>query len=352
MRPDGAHRHGDAVPGEQPRDQRGRHERGGPGLRRKRGCCRRPAGRAADTGGGRRSIVGMAGSCWAGPRHGNRFTMRRRGLSARSRGSPMWPNFPSPYRCLGHLMKIGTTHPSSARSSMPDPTTTTPRPTEPVAFPQDRTCPYHPPTGYDPLRTDRPLSRVTLYDGRPVWLVTGHALARDLLADPRLSSDRTRDGFPATTPRFAAVRNRRTALLGVDDPEHRTQRRMMVPSFTLKRAAALRPRIQGIVDELLDAMIAQGPPAELVGAFALPVPSMVICELLGVPYADHEFFEEQSRRLLRGPDVADTLDARERAGGVPGRPHRPQAEGTGGGRAGRPCPAADGRGRGGPRRGG
>ncbi|MYX42911.1 cytochrome P450 [Streptomyces sp. SID89] len=201
---------------------------------------------------------------------------------------------------------------------MPDPTTTTPRPTEPVAFPQDRTCPYHPPTGYDPLRTDRPLSRVTLYDGRPVWLVTGHALARDLLADPRLSSDRTRDGFPATTPRFAAVRNRRTALLGVDDPEHRTQRRMMVPSFTLKRAAALRPRIQGIVDDLLDAMIAQGPPAELVGAFALPVPSMVICELLGVPYADHEFFEEQSRRLLRGPDVADTLDARERLEGYLG----------------------------------
>ncbi|MGW4277945.1 cytochrome P450 [Streptomyces seoulensis] len=194
---------------------------------------------------------------------------------------------------------------------MPDPTTA-PHAPEPVAFPQDRSCPYHPPTGYDPLRTDRPLSRVTLHDGRPAWLVTGHALARALLADPRLSSDRTRDGFPTTTPRFAAARDRRLALLGVDDPEHRSQRRMMVPSFTLKRAAALRPRIQHIVDDLLDAMIAQGPPAELVGAFALPVPSMVICELLGVPYADHEFFEEQSRRLLRGPDVADTLDARDR----------------------------------------
>ncbi|NEA51375.1 cytochrome P450, partial [Streptomyces sp. SID10815] len=103
---------------------------------------------------------------------------------------------------------------------MPDPTTA-PHASEPVAFPQDRSCPYHPPTGYDPLRTDRPLSRVTLYDGRPAWLVTGHALARALLADPRLSSDRTRDGFPTTTPRFAAARDRRLALLGVDDPEHR-----------------------------------------------------------------------------------------------------------------------------------
>jgi pentalenic acid synthase len=86
---------------------------------------------------------------------------------------------------------------------------------------------------------------------------------------------------------------------------------MMVPNFTLRRATELRPAIQRIVDERLDAMIEQGPPAELVGAFALPVPSMVICSLLGVPYADHEFFEAQSRRLLRGPEPADTLDARQ-----------------------------------------
>ncbi|MEU1303775.1 cytochrome P450 [Streptomyces shenzhenensis] len=183
---------------------------------------------------------------------------------------------------------------------------------EPVAFPQDRGCPYHPPAGYDPLRASRPLARVTLYDGRTAWLVTGHALARDLLVDPRLSSNRTRAGFPITTPRFARVRDRKAALLGVDDPEHRTQRRMMIPSFTLKRATALRPSIQRIVDDLLDRMIAQGPPAELVGAFALPVPSMVICALLGVPYADHEFFEEQSRRLLRGPTAEVTQDARDR----------------------------------------
>lgn len=181
-----------------------------------------------------------------------------------------------------------------------------------VAFPQNRTCPYHPPTAYDPLRDARPLARITLYDGRPVWLVTGHALARTLLADPRLSSDRNRPGFPAPNARFEAVRNRKTALLGVDDPEHRVQRRMMVPSFTLRRAAELRPEIQRIVDEQLDTMIARGAPAELVSAFALPVPSMVICALLGVPYADHDFFEEQSRRLLRGPTAADTLDARDR----------------------------------------
>ncbi|MCX4911643.1 cytochrome P450 [Streptomyces sp. NBC_00878] len=181
----------------------------------------------------------------------------------------------------------------------------------PVAFPQDRTCPFQPPTGYDPLRTDRPLARVTLYDGRTAWLVTGRDVARALLADSRLSTDRLRHGFPGTSPRVMALRDRRAALLNVDDPEHHIQRRMLVPSFTLKRATALRPAIQRIVDECLDAMVAQGPPAELVSAFALPVPSTVICELLGVPYADHEFFEEQSRLLLRGRDLDQVRGARD-----------------------------------------
>ncbi|MGW2645646.1 cytochrome P450 [Streptomyces sp. NPDC001393] len=185
-------------------------------------------------------------------------------------------------------------------------------PAEPVSFPQDRTCPYQPPTGYEPLRDGRALSRVTLFDGREVWAITAHATARALLADPRLSSDRRRPGFPIPAERFAGVRDRRVALLGMDDPEHQRQRRMMIPSFTVKRATELRPWIQRTVDGLLDAMIAQGPPADLVPAFALPVPSMVICGLLGVPYSDHEFFEEQSRRLLRGPRAADSVAARAR----------------------------------------
>ncbi|GAA2775511.1 cytochrome P450 [Streptomyces showdoensis] len=182
--------------------------------------------------------------------------------------------------------------------------------TEAVAFPQDRTCPYHPPTAYDPLREERPLSRVTLWDGRSVWAVTGHATARALLSDPRLSTDSTRPDFPLPTERAATLRrSRRAALLGWDDPEHNVQRRMLIPSFTLKRAERLRPRIQATVDGLLDAMEAAGPPAELVSAFALPVPSIVICDLLGVPYEDHDFFEAQSRRLLRGPTGADTEEA-------------------------------------------
>lgn len=182
-----------------------------------------------------------------------------------------------------------------------------------LPFPQDRTCPYRPPAAYEEL--SRPLSRITLYDGREVWVVTGHTVARELMVDQRVSVEAWRDGFPIPDPRFATgVRDRRPTVCGIDDPEHAVQRRALIPSFTLKRTAELRPQIQRTVDELLDAMVARGPSAELVNAFALPVPSMVICSLLGVPYEDHEFFETQCRRMSRGlpEDAADAgsrLDA-------------------------------------------
>ncbi|WP_336047967.1 cytochrome P450 [Streptomyces sp. CA2R101] len=182
--------------------------------------------------------------------------------------------------------------------------------TEAISYFQDRTCPYHPPAGYQPLRESGPLTHVALYDGRTIWAVTGHSEARALLTDQRLSADRQNPAFPMPVARFAALRQVRTPLIGVDDPEHNTQRRMLIPSFSVKRVAALRPDIHRIVDGLLDRMLAQGPPAELVSAFALPVPSMVICSLLGVPYSDHEFFEDASSRLLRSPTAEEAETAR------------------------------------------
>ncbi|GAA2408062.1 cytochrome P450 [Streptomyces pulveraceus] len=183
---------------------------------------------------------------------------------------------------------------------------------ETVSFPQNRTCPYHPPTEYrSEHRGQRPVSPARLFDGRTVWLVTGHTEARSLLVDQRLSSDRENPAFPFFAERLAGTALRRVELLGVDDPEHNVQRRMLIPSFTVRRTAALRPQIQETVDRLLDTMVEQGPPADLVDSFALPVPSMVICALLGVPYDDHEFFEAQSRKLLRGPKSSDVEAARD-----------------------------------------
>jgi cytochrome P450 len=84
----------------------------------------------------------------------------------------------------------------------------------------------------------------------------------------------------------------------MDPPEHGPARRAVVGEFTVRRIAALRPRIQQIVDEHLDAMLDGPRPADLVRALALPVPSLVICELLGVPYDEHDFFQTHSAQLL------------------------------------------------------
>ncbi|MEU1310377.1 cytochrome P450 [Streptomyces cinnamoneus] len=187
------------------------------------------------------------------------------------------------------------------------------RSTAPYApsFPQDRTCPYHPPAAYPELAERGPVGRMTLYDGRQVWAVTGHAEARALLADPRLSADRKNPSFPVVVERFSNQAEVDIPLLGVDDPEHARQRRMLIPSFGLKRIAGMRPAIQAIVDDAIDAMLERGPEAELHSAFALPVPSMVICRLLGVPYTDHEFFESRSRALLTAPTAEESSAARE-----------------------------------------
>src|SRR5262249_45208365 len=85
----------------------------------------------------------------------------------------------------------------------------------------------------------------------------------------------------------------------MDPPAHTRYRRMLIGEFTVARLNALRPRIQRVVDRLLDDLAKASPPVDLVEAFALPVPSMVICELLGIPYADHDFFHERSRIAIR-----------------------------------------------------
>ena len=87
-------------------------------------------------------------------------------------------------------------------------------------------------------------------------------------------------------------------LLGLDPPEHQRLRRMLTAEFTIRRMKRLEPRIVEIVEAQLDAMEKAGPPADLVANFALPIPSLVICELLGVPYDDRDDFQRRSARQL------------------------------------------------------
>ncbi|AFU01294.1 cytochrome P450 [Nocardia brasiliensis] len=190
-------------------------------------------------------------------------------------------------------------------------TVVTPRTDDPPAFPSNRTCPYHLPEQYTRLRDEQDsLHKVTLFDGAQAWVVTKHETARALLADPRLSADRTHANFPAVSPRFRVFLSGKPAFISLDPPEHSTQRRMMISEFTLKRVKGMRADIEKIVHGFIDDLLAAGPPADLVGQFALPVPSMVICRLLGVPYEDHEFFQDASRRLVQSTTAEGAIAAR------------------------------------------
>ncbi|WP_029117929.1 cytochrome P450 [Mycobacterium sp. URHB0044] len=136
----------------------------------------------------------------------------------------------------------------------------------------------------------------------PVYLVTRHDDVKMVLSDYEHFSNGRPPGFvvpgaPAM-PEEDLARSRAGNLLGLDPPEHQRLRRMLTPEFTIRRIKRLEPRIVEIVDEHLDAMQAAGAPVDLVESFALPIPSLVICELLGVPYEDRADFQRRSGRQL------------------------------------------------------
>jgi cytochrome P450 len=158
-------------------------------------------------------------------------------------------------------------------------------------------CPFDPPPDIQSLQEEAPLVRVRLPDGTTPWLVTRYAEQKALLSDPRISADVTRPGYPSQVP-VGEMSGAPISFILMDDPEHRRLRQMVTAPFMIKRVEAMRPGVQKIVDELIDAMLAGPKPVDLVQAFALPVPSLVICQLLGVPYDDHDFFQENSKALI------------------------------------------------------
>lgn len=171
--------------------------------------------------------------------------------------------------------------------------------------------------GFDPvremaaLRDDEGVRQVETAFGMPAFLVARHADVKAVLADSARFSNDSRRAFDAPgAPKLSAEerdRMRAGNLLGVDPPEHTRLRRMLTPEFTVRRMRRLEPRIVEIVDEHLDAMEKAGPPSDLVTDFALPIPSLVICELLGVPYADRESFQQRTSKLL---DISLPMDER------------------------------------------
>jgi cytochrome P450 len=157
--------------------------------------------------------------------------------------------------------------------------------------------PFDPPAELAEIRERHPLVRMTYPDGHDGWLATGYQAVRTILADRRFSSRYELmhlpvEGAPPELPPAPLG-----DLTGIDAPEHTRLRRLLVGYFTVRRMRALTERVEEITADRLDAMERQGLPVDLVTAFAAPVPALVICELLGVPYADRDTFQRHVHTL-------------------------------------------------------
>jgi cytochrome P450 len=168
--------------------------------------------------------------------------------------------------------------------------------TDPVKFPvPSARVPYEPPPELRTLAAKCPVTKAELPDGSTGWLVTGFNEVREVLSDHRFSRalvhapGRTRRGVDSVTS---------DGLLSLDPPEHSRLRKLVAGPFTERRVQALRPAVTRIVNDLIDAMIAGPRPADLKGAFSLPLPSSVICALLGVPPEDLSMFHAWSDTML------------------------------------------------------
>ncbi|GAA2270055.1 cytochrome P450 [Glycomyces scopariae] len=183
----------------------------------------------------------------------------------------------------------------------------------PFGMPYRRETRYDPPAALLELQ-DRPLRRIRYHpDGVEGWLATGHAESRRILADPRFVMGERFLHSPTDLPHvFVSISERVPPgfFLFFDPPEHTRLRRKVTGVFTVKRMKELEPRIADIVDGCIAGLRAAGPGADLVREFALPVPSLVICEMLGVPYADRDAFQRDSADML---DLARSVEDRNKS---------------------------------------
>lgn len=166
--------------------------------------------------------------------------------------------------------------------------------------------------GYARLRADAPVHRVVGPDGLPFWLVTRYPDVRQALADPRLALDKAH-ATPGNYRGFALPPALDANLLNMDPPDHTRIRRLVSQAFTPRRVAALRRPVERVAEQLLDAIEPLGR-ADLLAAYATPLPITVICDLLGVPEDDrHDFRAWTDSLITPDPDRPEAARAAVKA---------------------------------------
>lgn len=140
-----------------------------------------------------------------------------------------------------------------------------------------------------------PVQRVTLITGEEIWLAKGYAETRTILSDPRFSAG----GGPLHRTSWSDKERKIGRLLHSDPPEHGLYRRLVTRAFSARNIQAWEPRISEVTREQLDVLAAQPSPADLVTAFALPVPERIIYEMLGIPDSERPALRSLVELLLR-----------------------------------------------------
>ena len=181
-----------------------------------------------------------------------------------------------------------------------------------------RVSPVDPPPPLAGLRAGKAASRVTLWDGSRVWLVTSHAAVRTVLGDRRFTAVTSAPGFPMLTRTSRLVRDnpKSASFIRMDDPDHSRLRSMLTRDFLARRAEALRPAVRELLDETLAALVVGERPVDLVAGLTVPVPSRVITLLFGAGGDRREFIESRSAVLIdRGYTPAQVATARDELDG-------------------------------------
>ncbi|WP_170061984.1 cytochrome P450 [Compostimonas suwonensis] len=182
---------------------------------------------------------------------------------------------------------------------------------EVIGFPMARAegCPFDPPPDLAQLSKEGAITRVRNWDGSLCWLVTRYDEAREVLSSPDMSAETHHAGYPHMSAAVKVRRSTEQNIMTMDNPQHDIQRRLISRFFTLKQVNLLRPRIQAIVDEVIDDLLTQAPPVDIATAFALRIPSTVICDILGMPHEDQDFFSERTITLMNHQSSAEEAGA-------------------------------------------
>lgn len=171
-------------------------------------------------------------------------------------------------------------------------------------LPRPKGNPLQPPAEWAQLRR-QPIGRVETWEGLRPWLLTRYDDCKEAFLTPEfLSSNPDMPGFPSSNPALKATIDREKNLRTMDPPEQQAEKAMIQRDLSRRAVEGIRPNMRAYADSLVAGFDSSGV-LDLVDAYSRFIPGMAICELLGVPYDDREFFAEQGAKFLSGDSSAE-----------------------------------------------